>query len=181
MLNINDSTDRNIYNLLGQKSRAYLLIAIVIGLIGFSPGSNSLGSSAREVSAATDPVIAAAGDIACDPSSSSFNGGNGTSNSCRQKYTSDLLVNADLAAVLALGDIQYYCGGYEAFLQSYDRSWGRVKNITRPAVGNHEYLTPAELAVPMRTRGQRGTSITLVQRRANREKVTIVSILDPGI
>ena len=71
----------------------------------------------------------------------SFNGGNGTSSSCRQKYTSDLLVNAGLAAVLPLGDNQYYCGGYQAFLQSYDLSWGRVKSITRPVVGNHEYLT----------------------------------------
>jgi hypothetical protein len=41
---------------------------------------------------------------------------------------------------LALGDTQYYCGGYQAFLQSYDPSWGRVKSITHPVVGNHEYL-----------------------------------------
>ena len=38
------------------------------------------------------PVIAAAGDIACDPSSGSFNGGLGTSSSCHMKATSDLLV-----------------------------------------------------------------------------------------
>ena len=50
-------------------------------------------------------------------------------------------MNAGLSAVLALGDNQYYCGGYQAFLQSYDLSWGRVKSITRPAVGDHEYLT----------------------------------------
>jgi hypothetical protein len=86
-------------------------------------------------------VIAAAGDIACDPSSSGFNAGNGTSSSCRQHYTSDLLVNGNFAAVLALGDNQYYCGGYSAFVQSYDPSWGRVKAETRPVVGNHEYLT----------------------------------------
>ncbi len=91
--------------------------------------------------ASSDPVIAAAGDIACDPASSSFKGGLGTSNACRQKYTSDLLVNAGLSAVLDLGDNQYYCGGYQAFIQSYDLSWGRVKTFTRPSVGNHEYLT----------------------------------------
>jgi len=88
-----------------------------------------------------DPVIAAAGDIACDPNSQSFRGGNGTSNNCHQKYTSDLLVNAHLAAVLALGDTQYYCGSYSAHMLSYDPSWGRVKAITHPTVGNHEYLT----------------------------------------
>jgi len=98
-------------------------------------------ASAIQVAEPADPVIAAAGDIACDPSNSNFNGGNGATNSCRQKYTSDLLVGANLAAVLDLGDNQYYCGGYQAFLQSYDPSWGRVKSITYPAVGNHEYLT----------------------------------------
>ena len=88
-----------------------------------------------------DPVIMAAGDVACDPGDSSFNGGNGTSNSCHQRATSDLLVNSGADAVLALGDNQYYCGSLAAFLRSYDLSWGRVKSITHPAVGNHEYLT----------------------------------------
>jgi chitodextrinase len=88
-----------------------------------------------------DPVIAAAGDIACDPLNSNFNGGHGSSNSCHQMSVSDLLVNAGLAAVLDLGDNQYYCGGLAAYQQSYDPSWGRVKNITYPAVGNHEYIT----------------------------------------
>src|SRR5215207_9667526 len=120
--------------------RVFASIILLVGSIAFLPAArpdHNLGV----VLAASDPVIAAAGDIACDPTSSSFNGGNGSSGSCRQKYTSDLLVNAGLAAVLPLGDIQYYCGGYQAFLQSYDLSWGRVKDITRPAVGNHEYLT----------------------------------------
>ena len=88
-----------------------------------------------------DPVIMAAGDQACDPTNGSFNDGLGTTTSCRQMHTSDLLVNQGLAAVLALGDIQYECGGYQAFLQSYDPSWGRVKSITYPVPGNHEYHT----------------------------------------
>jgi chitodextrinase len=88
-----------------------------------------------------DPIVMAAGDIACDPNDGSFNGGNGTSGSCRQKATSDLLLAADPAAVLALGDIQYNCGGYQAFLRSFDLSWGRLKAITYPSVGNHEYDT----------------------------------------
>ena len=57
--------------------------------------------------AAADPVIAAAGDIACDPADPGYNGGAGTSARCRQRATSDLLVGAGLAAVLPLGDIQY--------------------------------------------------------------------------
>ena len=141
MRHINASAVHIVHNTLKQGYKYYLLVIILIGLVGSSVGSSSLNDNPKAVLAASDPVIAAAGDIACDPTSSSFNGGNGTSSSCRQKYTSDLLINMNPAAVLALGDNQYYCGGYDAFIQSYDLSWGRVKGITHPAVGNHEYLT----------------------------------------
>jgi chitodextrinase len=93
------------------------------------------------VAAGSDPVIAAAGDIACDPTNSNFNQLNGSSGSCRMKYTSNLLTTGGYAAVLPLGDNQYYCGGYLGFQQSYDPTWGQVKSITHPAVGNHEYVT----------------------------------------
>jgi len=102
--------------------------------------NSSINKSDLALAAGTDPVVAAAGDIACDPGNSNFNSGNGTSSACRQKFTSDLLVNTDFAGILVLGDNQYECGGYQAFLQSYNLSWGRVKSITHPVVGNHEYL-----------------------------------------
>jgi acid phosphatase type 7 len=93
------------------------------------------------VSTGGDPIIAAAGDIACDPSDGSFNGGNGTANNCRQKAVSDLFVGKNFSAVLALGDTQYEDGAPSKYLQSFDPSWGRAKNLIHPAVGNHEYLT----------------------------------------
>jgi Bacterial Ig domain len=95
----------------------------------------------RTARAAADPVIAAAGDIACDPRSSSFHGGNGTSTKCHEKYTGNQLASGGFAGVLALGDEQYECGGASAFAQSYDPAWGAVKAITHPAPGNHEYNT----------------------------------------
>lgn len=128
-------------NLHFKRLRSSFSLAILIALVCLSAVPGGLARDLSMALAASDPVIAAAGDIACDPASSSFNGGNGTSGACRQKYTSDMLVNGGFAAILPLGDIQYYCGGYQAWLQSYDLSWGRVKSITRPAVGNHEYLT----------------------------------------
>ncbi len=88
-----------------------------------------------------DPVIAVAGDIACDPDDGEFNGGEGTATACRQKATSDLLVGQGLAGVLIPGDVQYGVGDYADFLRSYDLSWGRVNGITRPVPGNHEYGT----------------------------------------
>jgi 3',5'-cyclic AMP phosphodiesterase CpdA len=82
---------------------------------------------------APDPVIAGAGDIAC--------GSNSTSAQCRQMVTSDELLGIAPAAVLALGDVQYEFGEYQNFLNFYEPSWGRVKGITYPVVGNHEYGT----------------------------------------
>jgi hypothetical protein len=89
--------------------------------------------------AGADPVIAAAGDVACSTASANYNGGNGTSDACRQKYTSNLLVNAGLSAVLVLGDSQYDTAKLSQYTAVYGPTWGRVKPITYPAPGNHEY------------------------------------------
>lgn len=85
-----------------------------------------------------DPVITAAGDIACDPTNSSFNGLNGTSAACQMKATSNLVLSIKPAAALTLGDNQYESGTLANFLASYDKTWGRFKNIIKPAIGNHE-------------------------------------------
>ena len=113
--------------------------ALVLVASTFVPISGpGLGLSVAGVG---DPVVAAAGDIACDPTNGHYFGGNGDAVTCRQKYTADILANGGFAAILALGDNQYFCGGYSAFLQVYDKSWGRVKASTHPVVGNHEFLT----------------------------------------
>jgi hypothetical protein len=115
-----------------------LLPALIVSAL---PTPLDVASQASLAAAAGDPVIAAAGDIACDPLNGHFNGGNGASGQCAALSTSNLLVNGHYAAELPLGDTQYYCGGYSAFLQSYQLSWGRLKSTTHPVVGNHEYLT----------------------------------------
>ena len=91
---------------------------------------------------AADPVVAAAGDIACDPADADFNGGAGTATRCRQRATSDLLVGAGYDAVLLLGDNQYENGGLAKYQTSFAPTWGRLGPLLRPAPGNHEYLTP---------------------------------------
>jgi calcineurin-like phosphoesterase family protein len=88
--------------------------------------------------AVADPVIAAAGDIGCDPADPGYNGGQGTSTRCRQRATSDLMVGAGLAAVLPLGDIQYDSPSAANLGAVYEPSWGRVKSISRPVLGNHD-------------------------------------------
>jgi hypothetical protein len=80
-----------------------------------------------------DPVIAAAGDIACGVGS--------TSAACEQSATANLLSSINPSVVLPLGDNQYESGALSDFLSYYDPTWGVYKTLTSPAVGNHEYLT----------------------------------------
>jgi hypothetical protein len=84
---------------------------------------------------AADPLVAAAGDIAC--SSLPTN-----SQSCQQQATSDLMLGQPLAGVLMLGDGSYEDGTLAQYQSFYDPTWGRFKSITHPATGNHEYQTP---------------------------------------
>jgi hypothetical protein len=86
--------------------------------------------------------VAAAGDIACDPSSGDFNGGAGTTTECHELGVSDAILAGGYDAVLPLGDVQYESGTASQFAASYQPSWGRLKAITHPAVGNHEYGSP---------------------------------------
>ena len=86
-------------------------------------------------------TVVAAGDIACSPADTSFNGGLGDATHCQMEATADEAGALQPAAVLLLGDLQYSAGSQAEFLGSYDKSWGRFRAISHPAVGNHEYLT----------------------------------------
>jgi len=44
--------------------------------------------------------------------------------------------------VFAAGDLAYEIGSAEEFKNCYGPTWGRFKDRTRPALGNHEYLNP---------------------------------------
>jgi len=44
--------------------------------------------------------------------------------------------------VFALGDLVYDANTLAAFQACYGTSWGKFKDRTRPALGNHEYLAP---------------------------------------
>jgi len=98
--------------------------------------------------AAVDPIVAAVGDIACDPNDANFNSGLGTASACHMLLTAGLAsgwVSGKLpsdAAVLLLGDLQYEDGSYAKYQGSFDPSWGSLKPWTRPAPGNHDYVTP---------------------------------------
>ena len=87
-------------------------------------------------------VIAAVGDIACDPASPHFNNGHGDKGLCQMEATAKLTSKiANLQAVLPLGDNQYEKATLADFQASYDPSWGRFNKIAYPVAGNHEYQT----------------------------------------
>jgi Calcineurin-like phosphoesterase len=98
----------------------------------------------RSFSVSDAPIIAAAGDIACDPANASFHNGAGSPSgrNCQERATSDALVGADLTTVLTLGDEQYEAGQLSAFEHSFGPTWGRLKQLIHPAPGNHEELPP---------------------------------------
>jgi acid phosphatase type 7 len=85
-----------------------------------------------------EKVIAAAGDIVCDPTSSGFGGTNPAV--CQHRATAALLAGADV--VLPLGDLQYSDGTLDQFMAGYDPSWGQDAAKTYPVPGNHEYHVP---------------------------------------
>jgi dienelactone hydrolase len=97
----------------------------------------AIGASA----AVADPVVMAAGDIACGSP------GPTTPGPCSQAYTANLLLAQQrsaegLAAVLPLGDNQYPSGALGDFQRYFDPTWGQLHSIMHPVLGNHEYDTP---------------------------------------
>ncbi|MDQ3663371.1 MAG: metallophosphoesterase [Actinomycetota bacterium] len=75
--------------------------------------------------------VVAAGDISdCTPAE------------CVAADTAGVVTELDPDLVLTLGDTQYESGTTAEYEAEYDRTWGRFLDITRPAVGNHEYETP---------------------------------------
>ncbi len=110
-----------------------------------------------------EPVVAAVGDIACPPIDPGYGGGEGIVDRCRQRHTSELAANMDLAGVLMLGDLQYPDGNLAAFQQSFEPTWGRMKDLMFPVPGNHEYRVPGAAGYfdyfngPGRPTGQAGS------------------------
>jgi acid phosphatase type 7 len=76
-----------------------------------------------------DPVLVGAGGIA---SCSSDSG---------DEATADLIEDMPGATVFTAGDNAYEKGTASQFAKCYDKSWGKFKDRTHPAIGNHDYAT----------------------------------------
>jgi hypothetical protein len=60
-----------------------------------------------------------------------------------QQATSDLVLDADPDHVLVLGDAQYPNGSPDDFAAYYEPTWGRFKDRTSAAPGNHDKYGPS--------------------------------------
>ncbi|MGW0588904.1 galactose-binding domain-containing protein [Streptosporangium sp. NPDC002607] len=80
-------------------------------------------------------VVAAAGDIAAQCTASS--------SSCAHPKTAAQVQAMNPEFVITMGDNQYDDARLSDFQNYYDKTWGRFKSKTRPAVGNHETYDPA--------------------------------------
>ena len=97
-------------------------------------GPNQSGLLGPASAATADPVIVAAGDIACGSHTEA-------GLPCEQAATAALIGTIAPTAVLPLGDTQYETGTLANFKTYYGPTWGVYKSISWPAVGNHEYGT----------------------------------------
>ena len=101
-------------------------------------------SSTPHATAGGTATLAAAGDIACRPNGGRFGGDN--PEACQFRATASA-IDAEVTAgtvdaVMPLGDTQYASGAHDEYADAYDPTWGVFKDVTHPAVGNHEWRTP---------------------------------------
>ena len=116
-------------------------LAAVVGRVPTDPPTGSVGPSLRPSSGASgpilpspsgsaladDPVLVGAGDIA----DCSLDGGAATAR----------LLDGIPGTVFTAGDNVYPLGTTETYATCYDREWGRHLARTRPAPGNHDWLS----------------------------------------
>jgi acid phosphatase type 7 len=104
-------------------------LALTAGSGNISLASREAGSKQPTLSVQPAPVLLAAGDIA----------------SCQSRgdEATAALLKAFSGTIAPLGDLAYESGTPAQFANCYAPTWGRFKARSHPALGNHDYLTPA--------------------------------------
>jgi acid phosphatase type 7 len=117
-----------------------LVLSTQLGMRAQSEGPPATGSSKktqakpkRKRGAEGTFVLVGAGDIA------------GCENPDGAAATAKLIEQIP-GTVFAAGDLAYEKGTAEEFKNCYDPAWGRFKDRTKPALGNHEYVDPSASA-----------------------------------
>jgi Calcineurin-like phosphoesterase len=107
------------------KNKSLMVLSLSAFLFLGSQSAMSDRGSAATTPNDDAPVLVGAGDIA------------DCANLSGAEATAKLLESIP-GTVMAIGDLAYP-DGTQANFDCYDKTWGRVKSRTRPAVGNHEF------------------------------------------
>jgi hypothetical protein len=99
-------------------------LALLSAIAGLNAQDKAFGADTAKKT--DDPVLVGAGDVAsCDDLSGA--------------YATAKLIEKIPGTVFVAGDLAYPDGSDENFSKCYEPTWGRFKDRTRPAPGNHEY------------------------------------------
>ncbi len=104
------------------------VVALALAVLGMSCGSNGPTGPPPPPPPVGSHVLVGAGDIA-------------VCGSVGTEQTAALLDRIP-GTVFTAGDNAYFQGTTDDFRNCYDPTWGRHKDRTRPAPGNHEYESP---------------------------------------
>ncbi|WP_051276387.1 metallophosphoesterase [Marmoricola sp. URHB0036] len=116
---------------------ALVVLTLALTSFGSAPAAPPSEGTATPAAARVSTFrVVAAGDISCPPGEAV------TPTRCQQGATAALASRLKPNLVLTLGDHQYQESSLAQFQGSYAKSWGALRSRTRPAIGNHEYLTP---------------------------------------
>lgn len=119
-------------------ARLYLALLVLTCSV---PGCASVTAAEAALASRKGVTVYAAGDIAdCKRMKPEQSGAARTA----ERIAEGLAADPD-AIVLSLGDATYPVGKPEEFTECYDPTWGRFKERTYPAPGNHEYYTPGAI------------------------------------
>jgi acid phosphatase type 7 len=94
-----------------------------------STRASTRASNQASTQASTESTLIAAGDIASCPE----NGDEQTATLIQS------MLKKTPATVAALGDLVYPTGKLETYKNCYGPSWGKFLNVTKAAIGNHDY------------------------------------------
>jgi acid phosphatase type 7 len=133
LLRLRERTPRPSLRAIVRLLAAAAAASLVAAACSHAGGANDRAAEARV--GATEAVVAAVGDIACNSLPSEHE------RRCRYDNVAEAIRSMHPDRFLALGDLQYLHGSLEGFKTYYDRYFHDLKKITSPVPGNHETYT----------------------------------------
>lgn len=127
-----------------KSSLKYTIAASLVSILLFAAGAwaysyftapTQPGIVEQTPPVANSKTIVAAGDIACSPTVGH------APDTCEHAATASIAEQLKPDAVILLGDLQYDNGRLADFNNAFEPTWGKLKNISYPVPGNHEYGT----------------------------------------